>query len=98
MTRRHLPPLAGAILFFGVAAGAPTTGAHLRAAGVESVAARRSHTVHGPTTGATSPVDVYLGDGVFRVRIRACDSCPASVTIEVTPGQLWRLITSPLTN
>ena len=95
MTRRCLPWVAGALLLCGVAAGAPAPAVHLRAASlgaeVEGVrpepAIRQVHPV-------SAPIDVHLGDGIFRLCIRAVDSSRVSVTIEVAFAELWRLIRS----
>ena len=90
MTRRCLPILAGALLFCGVATSAPAP-AHLRAA---SIGGKVEGVRIAPTRIDPSPArfELHLGDGIFRLRIRGCDTCPASVTIEVMLGELWQLI------
>ena len=95
MTRRCLPLLAGALLLCGVAAGAPAPAVHLRAASL----AGETEAGHGKTTASHlvadgTAFDVHLGDGIFRLRIRGCEDCPTSLTIEVRLGELWQLITS----
>ena len=93
MTRRYLSALAGALLFGGVAAGAPAPAVQLRAV---SVAGQPG----APVQRGADPVDpgrafdAHLGDGVFQFRIRGCDTCGVSVTIVVAFGELWRLISS----
>lgn len=84
MTRRGLPLLAGALLLCGVAAGAPTPA-------LEAVRVQPTPNLIGA---APAHFDVHLGDGIFRLRIRGCETCRASVTIEVTLGELWQLIRS----
>lgn len=95
MTRRGLPLLAGALLLCGVAAGAPAPAVHLRAASVggevEEVRVQPASTGGHPVA---APFDVHVGDGIFRLRIHGCDGCQVSLTIEVSFGELWRLLRS----
>jgi hypothetical protein len=84
-----------ALLLCGVAAGAPAPAVELRAASFDGKATAEhrvpaaSHLVADRT-----PLDVQLGDGIFRLRIRGCEDCPASLTIEMRLGELWQLISS----
>jgi hypothetical protein len=74
MTRRLLALLAGTLLTGSAAAIAPP-----RTVEAALVPARPTRT----PAAAPPAVDVFLGDGVFRLRIRTCHGCDTSITFEV---------------
>ena len=73
MTRRLLTLLsiAGAIALLTVALSAPV---HLQGAALA------------PAMGAPAAidsVDIHLGDGIFQLRVRACEGCAPALTLEI---------------
>ena len=81
MTRQLLTLvlLTGTLLLCAVAAPPPTS---VAGAALAPEAADR-------TPGAGYHLDVRLGDGIFQVRIRGCEACQTSVTIEVKLPRLF---------
>jgi hypothetical protein len=74
MTRRLLTLLSilTALVLFTAALAAPVS--------VEGAALPPAHT---GAAGAPGSVDLHLGDGVFRVRVRTCEGCAPVLTLEI---------------